>query len=1459
MVKSKLKFLGALALSGLMATPVCAQYVLRSSNGSAVALQPIGKQAQAPGLKTSSVRTDYVASTNDYFVVAFNRVPSMAAQQRIKTVSTYVSYLPDFTYIYKASNAEKAIEKVVQIAEEDGLTVQATGVLPLQFKLSEIIYNASLAKKEFATEVHNEGLEVSVFENSDLVALKQTLDEWGLAYSVVGADMILVTSGVSTSLAEDLANIPYVSHVAPSLLPQQEMLDFNYIMRTNSPHLINYDRKGPIGRGVYFINWETYGGEKFFPIISYGRTLSGPLADNSINAHGSTCGNIAIGANNIEEWESGGMAPGATLIAGGDGTKTYNQVNGVGKAVADNFRPIVSNHSVGWRYGDTDYWPQAGQIDRVTWESNAYLSCYSAGNKSDSIVAPHTVTGYGSYSGGIKSNKNGFNVHSVGYPTVDVDWASFGPSKDGRITPQICAEGTGGTSYASPGVAGLATLLMEQYREVYNTEARADVVKAVMMNTAIPVRTFTDKVTRKRVDAVNYINYRTGFGQINPTAAVAALKEKRVKFGEKVAQDQTIVVNLEVPADQAELRFMLYWNDVPAVANAAKALINDLDIEVEDPNGVKYLPWTLDPSPDKVTNAPERKADHLNNVEQVVIRAATKTSLLPAGTYKVYIKGYSIPNEAQQPEYVLTWQFRPRGIVMTSLPEGYRVNQGDALMITWDMTLAEDEDKNALNVERSTLKAGAMTPFVKVRTTADGNFTNLIRYPGSFGKNFFIYTIPNTLQTSQLQFQITADDLVAETNRVMVEPRIVERPTIVTFSPEKVKLSWNPAPKTTVGKYYIHALYDQHMTIVDSVDMPATEKEVLAPTGRIWSKDNLFAISVRNGNTNAMSQRSLPAGLDQTNEYVVSSADVWQETYDLCGDETIELKIRGMEGYIRWHKILNGTGTPIADADGGNLRTRIFARNDFGQYYYTVADSSTNNVVYTSKVVAFNRPAVEQSDSSVYGDGLWKGYVYYNKTGNYTQLPLLPKNATLYGKFDLNKLSFNSNDDLFPWEKSYLGLSIYNGYVGCDVPGDANNQVVVLKRKNFAPGEYTFVVKRGSMRVQMIFRNRLGGVIKEYTAPTNVTNDATQVKVTLDENSTCEIRWVGNHFQLEVTPPTFVAPTFTALEEGQYYRIISANPGFYTRQSVTKSIRTDYATNRISWVSTDKADVSQLWKMTANTTWPAVAVQNANTSRYLKGANVATQTDPGEIRFADLGDSQFSIHAGENTFILIKRDDATLYGSITQAKYTASANSTSAWYLEKVSDVQVRVGETGYTSANYPFAITVPTMLHFAVYKVAELDTDGRTLKAELIPAGATIPANTPFIIAALPGVYNLAIDASNTEAPLSSVINGAKGITGRFESGAYVLGYDPVLGLGYVPASSSNRLADAISSNRTYYMAPASAGDFVPLKFSSVTGIGAVTAGDKADTPIYDASGRRLTTTPQRGFYINNGKKVYK
>lgn len=395
------------------------------------------------------------------------------------------------------------------------------------------------------------------------------------------------------------------------------------------------------------------------------------------------------------------------------------------------------------------------------------------------------------------------------------------------------------------------------------------------------------------------------------------------------------------------------------------------------------------------------------------------------------------------------------------------------------------------------------------------------------------------------------------------------------------------------------------------------------------------------------------------------------------------------------------------------------------------------------------------------------------------------------------------------------------------------------------------------MRAQLIFRDRLGAIIKSYTAPVNAT-DAPPMRVTLDENSTCEIRWIGDHLNLEVTPPAFVAPTFAGYTEGQYYRITSAYPGFYTAQNVTKGMYMDYTTNRTRWTTTDKTDVGQLWKLTSNTAWPAVAVQNANTALFLKSSSLPGQADPSVVTFNDLGSSQFGINANNYNYIALKVNNTDVSGYTNQSKTTPQINTVFAWYLEKVNTIQIRVGDTGYTSAYYPFAITVPSLQHFAVYTVGGLDADGRTLKGDLIPAGTTIPAGTPIVIGALPGAYEFPIEAANTAAAGTSAIGGMNAMATRFPDGAYVLGFDPARGVGYVPVGSPYAVAGAIGSNRTFYIAPASAGDFVPLNLSPVTGIDGVNANGN-DKNMYDASGRRLKTTPQRGFYINNGQKIYK
>jgi hypothetical protein len=85
--------------------------------------------------------------------------------------------------------------------------------------------------------------------------------------------------------------------------------------------------------------------------------------------------------------------------------------------------------------------------------------------------------------------------------------------------------------------------------------------------------------------------------------------------------------------------------------------VNDLDLELIDPDGKKYLPWTLDPLPlttnpgngaqDPIQSSDVdpayRGVDHINNVEMVSV------CLPKAGVWKAKVKGFSLPNGNAQP------------------------------------------------------------------------------------------------------------------------------------------------------------------------------------------------------------------------------------------------------------------------------------------------------------------------------------------------------------------------------------------------------------------------------------------------------------------------------------------------------------------------------------------------------------------------------------------------------------------------------------------------------------------------------------------------------------------------------------------------------------------------------------------------------------------------------------------
>lgn len=1097
------------AVAGAMTLPTQAQ-VLVGSNGTSASLAPITlNKSTAKAVRTLSntkLKTNYVASPNAYFVLHMADIPSATTQATVAKYATLVHYIPDGFYLYTAPDATKAIAEI-RAATLGQVEITAEGNLPAAFKIENTLYEAIKAGK---LPEKAEGVMVTTHQDTDASALFRTLDRWDIPYQVLGSRSAVLTKPTLEQV-DLVAALPYVAGLTSVETPQNLYNHTETLMQTNGIDIVNYDRRGPIGTGAYFVNWETYGAESEYGINSYGRNIAG-RTDNQYNSHGTNCGLIVSGANNVDEYRTPGMAPGAMILSGEVGAQGGIHHWAIRSQMQAGLTPLVSNHSVGWNSGIHTYDANAQRVDQDIYNTNAYMCVYPTGNyaygndywgKYAQGIVPD-VADYGNITGTIKTNKNGLAVHSTLFPGTDVTWANFGPTYDGRMKPEICAQGIGGTSYASPGVAGLMAVLYEQWKTSHPGEAmRADACKAVMLNTAMDVRTYLGGT-----EAGFGMDYRTGYGQIAPLFAVNSIKEGRVKYDASIATGQTNNFQINVPAGQTELRVMLLWNDPASSPGANTALINDLDLEVIAPDGTTYLPWTLDPTPTKVTLPAERKVNRLDNHERVVITAADKNTTLPAGQYTVRVKGFRVPQGPQN--YVLTWQWRERGIVMTSIPEGYRLQPGQEVTVTWDMQLAEDEDRKASNFAKGTL-----TPTMEYRTSESEPWQECRPTYGfvynpkgdSFGasgnqrgKNFFRWQVPTTLAaTSGLQFRIKADDMEAISNKAHVAAGMA-RPTLLGLSPQQVKVSWTPLAGATTGKYIVYALYDKYMTAVDSIDAPATEKVVTAPTGVQWSDKHYFAIGYKDA-SGAVGQRSYPIGLDQFNEYATHSTDGWARTNSLCYGDTLRLSSGTLEGTVTWYK--DGVALPNTE------RTLLLTRDDVGRFNYTI--SNAGSVIYRSEETTIQQPIVNLADTANWGDGVWNAYVFKRTASGYG-VPMLTSTDGYYGRFTIPKLQFDSNSDLFPWTTG----RIHNitGYEGCPTPNLADF-TVVMKRTNFTPGRYTFNFLRASGNAELIVRDQKGATTGYFV--TGVNAYSRSYTVTLTAESQVELRWGGNHINLSVT------------------------------------------------------------------------------------------------------------------------------------------------------------------------------------------------------------------------------------------------------------------------------------------------------------------------------------------------------
>jgi hypothetical protein len=243
--------------------------------------------------------------------------------------------------------------------------------------------------------------------------------------------------------------------------------------------------------------------------------------------------------------------------------------------------------------------------------------------------------------------------------------SSKGPAHDGRVKPELVAFGEDGSSGAAALVSGTSLLLQEAYAKFNDTLPANALVKSILLNSA-------DDIGNKEVD------YSTGFGSLNAKNAFKTIQSGRF-FSGSITNGSSRTFTITLPVGIKKLKTTLVWNDPPAMPNAARALINDLDIELENVlTGERWKPWVLNSYPqiDSLKKPAERKRDSLNNVEQITLDNPA------GGVYLLHINGFNVSGVQ---DFFLAYQYDSTGVFEWQFPTSIDfVTSAQSNVIRWE-------------------------------------------------------------------------------------------------------------------------------------------------------------------------------------------------------------------------------------------------------------------------------------------------------------------------------------------------------------------------------------------------------------------------------------------------------------------------------------------------------------------------------------------------------------------------------------------------------------------------------------------------------------------------------------------------------------------------------------------------------------------------------------------------------
>ena len=603
-----------------------------------------------------------------YLVVQFSNLPSKADKEFLKNSGIQLgNYIPNNAYLATCKSD-------VDFSTLGKFNLVSVNTIPKEYKIDKNIASSSNKKEDFTL------LAIEYFAGINKTTVKDELQKLGaniVTTKFDNADVVFIQ--FNKSLIDAIASLPFVSYIHLQSIIDKP-LNYNNKATHGFNALSSSVGRNLLGKGVTVgigDNAEISGHTDFSARLI--NRVFAPPAIHGTHTSGTVGGGGIINPKNM------GMAPKATLIS-----QWFSDVITNTPTYITDYNMVATNNSytasaLGCA-GNGVYDALSNYADVQMKNYENVLHVFAAGNDGGFTCSPFPAS-YGTIKSGWHCAKNVISVGSMNQATYTISPSSSrGPVKDGRIKPEIVANGintistiTGngyggnsGTSMAAPVVAGASTLLNERYRTLNGgANPKAALIKALLCNTA-------EDLGNAGPD------YTFGFGMLNARRAVEALEGNKYFINAGTGATYTITL----PTGVRRLKVMLYWADAAAAPNALTTLVNDFDLSVTDPFAVNSLPLILNPL--NVTATALQGADHINNIEQVVIENPA------AGLYSLNVSAFNIPQGPQ--EYIITYQLDMNGVTVEYPFGGETLVPGEIETIRWN---AFGDDANTFSIDTS--------------------------------------------------------------------------------------------------------------------------------------------------------------------------------------------------------------------------------------------------------------------------------------------------------------------------------------------------------------------------------------------------------------------------------------------------------------------------------------------------------------------------------------------------------------------------------------------------------------------------------------------------------------------------------------------------------------------------------------------------------------------------------------